>query len=326
MAGGMASDFTVNNPYFQMGLFEKVSQNITAFNAPSSNCLRLIARKLEGNFATDSIFSEISDVDTRRDITSIAAVEDLKMAQVDITSVKLNRKVGPVSQTLDAWKKIGKSIDQMSYILGQQAGDEIIKSYLHRTLIATETCIESIGATAHYDGTGADISYSVLNTGNKLFGDASSKIKTYIMHSKPWHDLVADGIEETVNDVATYSIKEGKTYSLNRNVVVVDDTALVNEDGVSSGVDSYYTLGLVENAGTAEQSEDTTQTMTMVDNLENIMWRFRVEYAFNVAVKGFKYVEASGINPTDAYLGTTAYWDQSVTSIKNGPGIIIETA
>jgi len=325
MAGGMASDFTVNNPYFQMGLFETVSQNITAFNGPSSNCLRLIARKLEGNFATASVFSEIEDVDTRRDITSIAPVSDLKMAQVDMTSVKLNRKVGPVSMTLDAWKKIGSTIDRMSYILGKQAAEEIIKSYLHRTLISVETCIESIGATAHYDGTGADISYAVLNTGNTLLGDASSKVKTYIMHSKPWHDLVGDGIEETVNDVATYSIKDGKTYSLGRNVVVTDDSALINEDGVSSGVDSYYTLGLVEGAGTAEQSEDTTQDMSIVTNLENIMYRFRVEYAFNVAVKGFKYVEASGINPTDDYLGTTAYWEQTATSIKNGPGIIVET-
>ena len=325
MAGGMGSDFTVNNPYFQMGLFETVSQNIAAFNGPSSNCLRLIARKLEGNFATDSVFSEITDVDTRRDITSIASVDDLKMEQVDLTSVKLNRKVGPVSMTLDAWKKIGSTIDRMSYILGKQAGEEIIKSYLHRTLIAVETCIESIGSTAHHDGTGADISYAVLNTGNTLLGDASSKVKTYIMHSKPWHDLVGDGIEETVNDVATYSIKNGKTYSLGRNVVVTDDTALVNEDGVSSGVDSYYTLGLVENAATAEQSEDTTQDMSIVTNLENIMYRFRVEYAFNVSVKGFKYVEASGINPTDDYLGTTAYWDQSAGSIKNGPGIIVET-
>jgi len=325
MAGGMAEDFVVHNPDFQHGFFERIAQNIVAFNGPSSNTLRLIAKRLKGNFASEDIFTEIDDIDTRRDITSIEGTTDLKMEQSELISVKLNRKVGPVAQTLDAWKKIGSSINEMSFILGQQAAEKVTQSYLHRALIGVQTCIESIGATAHYDGTGADISYSVLNTGNRLFGDASSNIKTYIMHSKPWHDLVGDGIDETINDVATYSIKEGKTYSLDRNVVVVDDAALINEDGVSSGVDSYYTLGLVQNASVIEQSEETTQIMTLVDDLENIMYRFRVEYAFNVGIKGFQYVEATGISPTDAVLGTTTSWSQIVSSIKNGPGIIIET-
>ena len=325
MAGGMAEDFVVHNPDFQHGFFERIAQNIVAFNGPSSNTLRLIAKRLKGNFASEDIFTEIDDIDTRRDITSIEGTTDLKMEQSELISVKLNRKVGPVAQTLDAWKKIGSSINEMSFILGQQAAEKVTQSYLHRALIGVQTCIESIGATAHYDGTGADISYSVLNTGNRLFGDASSNIKTYIMHSKPWHDLVGDGIDETINDVATYSIKEGKTYSLDRNVVVVDDAALINEDGVSSGIDSYYTLGLVQNASVIEQSEETTQIMTLVDDLENIMYRFRVEYAFNVGIKGFQYVEATGISPTDAVLGTTTSWSQIVSSIKNGPGIIIET-
>lgn len=325
MAGGTGADFKVYNPQFQLGLFERIAQNITAFNAPSSNTLRLIANRLVGNLSYEGIFTEISDLDTRRDITSIASQSDLKMSQSELISVKLNRKVGPVAQTEDAWKKIGSTQEQMSFILGQQAADEITRSYLHRTLISVETAIEGIGATANYDGSSANISYSVLNSGNALMGDAQSKVICYVMHSKPWHDLVAGSITDKITDVANYSIQQGKTYSLGRNVIVTDDSALVNEDGFSSGVDTYNTLGLVMDAGVAEQSEETTQYMTLVDDLANIMWRFRVEYAFNTSVKGFQYVAATGINPTDATLGTTSSWSQVVTSIKNGPGIRIVT-
>lgn len=327
MAGGTGADFKVYNEYFQMGKFERIAKNINAFGPISSNCLRLIARKLKGNFAYEGLFKEISDVDTRRDITSIASVDDLKMTQGEFISVKLNRKVGPVFQTEDAWKKIGRDPMEMSYIMGQQAGEQITASYLKRGLISVQTALESVGATVHYPGTSANISYSVLNAGNRLLGDASNSIACYVMYSKQWHDLVGTGIDETVNDVATYSIKNGKSYSLGRNVIVTDDTALVNENGVSSGVDSYYCLGLVPDAVICEESEDATQSFMMVDDLENIGWRFRVDYAFNVGVKGHQYIAGTGgSNPTDATLGSPTNWDQVVTSIKNGPGVLIETA
>jgi len=326
MAVGTGEDFKIYNPQYQLGLFEVLSQNLNVFNGVSLNTMRLIAKKLPGDFTYEAFFTEISGLDSYRDTTSVDGVDDLKMSQNELTSVKLNRKIGPVAETVDGWKKLGKSIKEMSYILGKMAGEALTKSYLTRSIIAVQTAIESIGATAHYPGTAAKINYSVLNSGNKLFGDASGNIITYLMHSTPYHDLVGTGIEETLDTVATYGIKEGKTYSLNRRVIVTDDSALVNTDGVSSGVDSYYTLGLVSGAVTATQSEETTTVMDLISDTANISYRYRADYAFNVEVKGFQYVVATGKQPTDATLGDTASWDQQVTSIKNGPGIIIETA
>jgi hypothetical protein len=170
-----------------------------------------------------------------------------------------------------------------------------------------------------------NLSYSLLNNGNRLMGDASNQILCYVMHSKQWHDLVGDSITQKITDVASVAIQKGQPFSLDRTVLVTDDAALINEDGVSSGVDSYNCLGLVAGAAEVEQTEDTTQIMTLVDDLANIAYRFRVEYAFNMNVKGMQYVAATGINPNDATLGTESSWAKVVTSLKNGPGIKIVT-
>lgn len=65
----------------------------------------------------------LSGLVSRRDTTSTGAATDQTMTQDEWVSVKLNRKIGPVLQSRDSFRKImaGKTEQEMSFILGQMS-------------------------------------------------------------------------------------------------------------------------------------------------------------------------------------------------------------
>lgn len=65
----------------------------------------------------------LSGLVSRRDTTSTAGATDQNITQDEFVTVKLNRKIGPVLQTRDSFRKImaGKTEQEMSFILGQMS-------------------------------------------------------------------------------------------------------------------------------------------------------------------------------------------------------------
>lgn len=328
MATGTGADFTINNELFWAGLTERVAQNIAAFNAASNNTIRLSSKLLNGNFAQTTVLDLISGLIVRRDITDATTdVTDLKMEDSNLISVKINRRIGPVGQTLDAWKKLGKTTADMSRALGQQVGDAQALDWLNTGLIALETALESVAAV-NFDGTAAataTVNTNNLAAGRALLGDAWTNVIAWVMHSVTYAELLRAqlGTEGTsLDSVAGVAFTQGIPQTLGLPVLVTDSSALVDLNG--SATDTYNVLGLTFGALNIIQSEQSEMTAQTVMGKPNLIYRVQGESAFNIDVKGMQYVEATGANPTDATLGTTSSWAQVVSSMKNGPGVRIK--
>lgn len=325
MSIGKGSDFKIYEDEFYGGMFERVAQNTEVFNAASANCLRLIEQSIVGNYQKESFLKTIASLVTRRDLTSVSSVGDTAMTQDEIISVKVNRKIGPVAQALDAWRKIGENQQEMSFKLGGMIGDAVIEDMVNASIAAFEAAVSNQGSQV-YDGTAGTLTHGALVNGLAKMGDAAGRIRCWVMHSKPAHDLLGQALTDKITNIADVAIIEGTTASLGRPTIVTDAAALFVAAASTSASDEYKTLGLTEDGLRCIQSEQQEIMSEIVLGLEQIAFRVQGEYAFNLRIKGFQWdVSSGGSNPTDAALATGSNWDKVATNAKDLAGIVVRT-
>lgn len=322
MAIGKQSDFKIYQEQFQDGAWEGLSRLTEGFNAASNGSIRLIPRDRVGNYVKQAFFKDVSGSVSRRDTTSVAAATDLPLTQDEFVSVKLDRKIGPHTQTLDALRKIGEDLETMSFVVGQMTAAHMQQNMIDVALLAVETAIQGQSAV-NLDITGEttkNITHSALNRAIQKLGDFAPSIRLLVMHSQNYYDLVGQSIADNIFQVGGAAIVQGTPITFNRPVLVIDSPSLT--DANASLTDSYNVLGLVEDAVVVEESEAPVVWSDKVTGLENLVYRIQGEFAVNLGIKGFKWDTSNGgANPTDGALGTTTNWDLSVTNIKQGPGV-----
>jgi hypothetical protein len=324
MPTGKASDFVIYEEEFYGGVYESVAQFLSVLNSSSSNAIRLVQQKLKGQYNKESFFKTISNMITRRDTTSVSAVSDLAMTQGELIGVKINRKIGPIAQTFDAWRKIGEDQREMSFILGQTIGQSQAEDYVNTAILAVEAALAGQAALV-YDASAltptSTLTHGHLVKGLAKMGDASNKIVCWVMHSAPWFQLVGQTLTDKIGNVGDTTIFQGTTGSLNRPVLVTDAPALSDTNGSTV---TYNVLGLTEDAVVATESESRELVSEPVTGLENLVFRVQGEYAFNLNCKGYKWDTANGgANPTDTAVATSTNWDKAVTSDKDLAGVRI---
>jgi hypothetical protein len=253
MAIGTASNFQIYPDQVHGGIAESIAQNVNAFNEASRNTIRLVSARHRGNYAHESFIQNISGLIARRDNTSVSAATDTNVAQAEFVSVKLNRRIGPVAQTLDAWRKVQFAANEqtLSFRLGGMIGDHMAQSHLNGGLTAATAALLN-QATALTTLTNTMTTAGLVN-GLDNFGDRAPRIIAWVMHSKPYYDLVREQISANITGVANLNVATAAPVTLNRPVVITDDSAL-KVVGSPTGDDDYYTLGLVENGIVLEDS------------------------------------------------------------------------
>jgi hypothetical protein len=324
MAIGKASDFKIYHEEFYGGMYEAIVQNVNAFNAASAGAIRLVARDVKGEYEKESFLKDISTFISRRDLTSVSAATDLAMTQDEFISVKVARKIGPIAQTLDAWRKIAEDQREMSFVVGGMIGERKMKDYLNTAIMCVEAAIDGQVAL-EYDATGLTtktLIHDHMVKGLAKFGDQAENIICWVMHSKPYWNLVGTAISDKIDTVASATIYGGSPGTLGRPVVVTDSPSLWDLN--TSLTDTYNVLGLVAGAVTVTESEQEEIVSETVTGLENLIFRIQGEYAFNVGVKGFQWDTGNGgVNPLDAAIATTTNWDKVATENKSLAGIKI---
>lgn len=325
MAIGKASDLKIYDELVLGSMIERQTQNINAFNAASRNAMRLTSIRHQGHYAYESFFKKVSLV-SRRDITAVTSASDTPLTQGEMVSVKVNRRIGPVAHTLDAFKKIMRpaNADSISQALGNQVADDMTSDMLNTGLRAAAAGIKNQSSVAIAD-TGATITTGNLVSALAKMGDQASRIVCWVMHSKVYYDLVSSQISANIDGVSNFVVAQASPVTLNRPVLVTDAAALYTS-GASPLLDRYTTLGLVEGGVVVEDSEEQTFLSDMVTGLENLVYRYQGEYAFNVGLKGFTWdVGNGGANPTDNAIATGSNWDPVATSYKDYAGVSLIT-
>lgn len=314
------------------GMSETLVQNTDAFNSASLNALRIVTNRQKGDFAQESFFKNVSNIVQRRDVDTSPANPAVASTGVPIdefVSVKLNRRIGPIDQTLDSFRKLGDNPDMevLSFLLGGQIAKAMqieMLDTLIRSVVATITAQATLtngtlGAPSPEAGL---LDTDHLVDGLALFGDAASRVKIWVMHSKPYYDLVKNQIAANIDGLSNFNVATATPVTLNRPVLVTDSAALI--DSSSSPEAQYITLGLTEDAAIAEDSESDMMHSEVITGQENLVTRLQGEYAYNVGCKGVKWdVTNGGVNPNDAALGTTTNWDSVMDNVKDLPGVAI---
>ena len=324
MAAGTGANFKIYDEQFFGGMIEQIEQNADAFNASSNNTIVLQPQRLIGNFEKESFVTTIANLVTRRDVASVSAAADLLASQSEKAGVKVNRKIGPVAQTLDAFKKIGMTVDNqtLSFMLGEQVGKAIAVDYINAAISAVRAALNAQAAVVYdYSGTGT-ITHTALSKGMAKFGDKAGALACWVMHSKPYFDLIGQSLADKIFEVAGAVIYSGSVPTFGRPVVVIDAPALLT----SGTPDKYDSLCLVPGAVEVKESEDRNIENQIITGLENLIVRMQGEYAFNLGVKGFTWdVTNGGANPTDVALATGSNWDKVATDNKSLAGVLVKT-
>lgn len=322
MAVGKASDFKVYQEYLQTRMTEILTQNGNAFNAASNGSIVMTTASKRGDYEYNAFFKSISGLASRRDTTSVSAATDLALTQDEFIRVKLNRKIGPVANTRDSFRKIMARYTQTEFtdIIAEQASKAQQLDMLNSVLRAGRAALAA-QSDVLYDGTAGTMSTATLVNGLSKFGDAADRIVCWVMHSKVYFDLVQSQITANIDGISNFNVQTGTPVTLNRPVVISDSAALI-----AGSPSQYYTLGLTAGALLAESSEEDDVVVDEVTGNENLIVRIQGEYAFNAGVKGFKWdVANGGANPNDTALATGSNWDAAVTSYKDFAGVVIST-
>lgn len=329
MTIGKASNFKVYQNELRGGIVETLTQASAYFNA-AGGAIALSTVSRRGDYGKESFFKNISSLVSRRDTTSVSAATALPLTMDEIISVKLNRKIGPVDQTYDAFAKVAMSMspEEFSLLLGGMVGKAMQVEMLNSALRAARASLAN-QSNVFYDGGTDTLTTADLVNGLAKMGDAANSIVAWVMHSKQYFDLMLHQIGTSANGdvVSGVVVQSASPATLNRPVIVTDSDALLVAGGSGSGAyTDYHCLGLTANGVVVENSETERMVLDEVTGLENLVVRMQGEFAYNLGVKGFKWDTANGgANPSDATVGTGSNWDPAVSSYKDYAGICIQT-
>lgn len=325
MAIGKASDFKVYQEYLVTRVSEILAQNGELFGAASNGAIRLSTVSKRGDYEQQSFFKAISGLVTRRDNTSTSDVTDLALTQEELVSVKLSRKIGPVAQTRDAFRKAMAKFDEVTFtgVLAEQAAAAMQLDMLNTGLAGTAAALKNVAASYVGSSSLGTMSTSLLVAGLAAMGDRSSRVVAWVMHSKPFYDLVSSQITANVTGVSNFNIANGSPLSLGRPIIVSDSSSLIANLN-SPDINDYYTLGLVADAIAVEGTEEEEIVVQDVTGKDTLAVRYQGEFAYNLGIRGFKWDFANGgANPIASAVTTGSNWDVAYTDMKDRAGVVI---
>src|SRR6056297_1633057 len=96
------------------GFVETLTQNTDAFNGASQNAIRTVPQRAKGDFLQESFFKNTNLLINRRAVEGSPnnpAVSSSEVDKDEHISVKLNRRIGPIDQTFDSFRKLGGDVD-----------------------------------------------------------------------------------------------------------------------------------------------------------------------------------------------------------------------
>lgn len=328
MAISTISQMQVYEDQFFGGMYEVLDQNIDAFNGATNGAIILRNDRSKGKFSQESFFKLPTGVIADRDPTATTDAAVTGLTQGEFVSPKVNKRIGPVENTFDSFKKVGLDMETMSFVAGQQIAPEVQASFLNSGLSALVGSYKAASLSAlTYTATGEStptLTPAHLIRGMSKMGDQAQRIGLWVMHSAPFYDLMAQQVADKLLEVSAGILYGGTPATFGKPVFVTDAPSLYDAGTSASGDEVYYTFGLVPGAIDVNESEERSALIEPVGGKNNLIMRVQGEYAFNVGVKGCTWNTATS-NPTDAQLATAANWSLAASSTKSAAGVRIVT-
>lgn len=334
MAIGVAEDFKIYSDELTTGMMESLEQDVAVLNATGS--IAVLTANTRGEYRKSSFFANIDDLITDRDVTSVDPVASKKLTEKEIKDILHNYRVGPVRQSLDAFRKNGQSPQIFSFLVGQSAGQHLAERYLNVGLSALVAAMNSEAGMV-FDNTdagnaaktgGTTISARALNRAKGLLGDKQSRARLIVGPSAVWNELVDNQIVEKLGEVSGQAIYGATPGTMGLPMYVTDSPALTFE--VNTGtelapvMETRHNVLILTDAALVIDAQDYFDVASEIEmGLANLVTAWQAESAFLLKVKGFSY---TGADSDAASLGTQANWSYIYESVKTGPGVLLVVA
>lgn len=318
------SDLAVYSEYAYSSMTEVLRQRIDLFNAATGGAITLRSAAHQGDFSDVAFFAKISGLVRRRNSYGSGAVSEKKLAHLVDTMVKVAAGTPPVRLDPGQFKWIQQNPEVAGAALGQQLALDTMADMLNVGLGASYAALSAQSAVV-YDATGNTspedtLSFSNLNNGQAKFGDQSSTIGAWVMHSKPMFDLYGKNLTNA-SRLFNYGNVNVIRDPFGKLLVMTDSQNLV----ITGTPNKYAVLGLVPGAVMIDQNNDFTANEDAKNGDENIIRTYQAEWSYNVGVRGFAWDKTNGgKSPNDAALLTATNWDRYATSEKDLAGVVVK--
>lgn len=317
------SDLQIYSEYAYRTMTEVLDQKVELFNAASGGTIQLDSVKNQGDYNDEVFFKKISGGTVRRrNAYGSGAVGQKTITQGVDTSVKI--AAGTYNLTFDPsdFKWIQMDPAAAGAAMGQQIAVDEMADMLNTTISAGYTAMSQV-ADIVYDAT-ADtpdtLTPTSMNKATALFGDRSSEIQAWVVHSKPMHDFYGNAISND-NRLFTYERINVIRDPFGRLFIVNDSPSLLT----AGAPDVYHCLGLTSGAMICQKNGDFLDNWETKNGQENISTNYQAEWSYNLSIKGFSWDKtAGGPSPNDAAINTSTNWVQNVTSTRDLGGVILE--
>ena len=325
-----ASNLQVYHPQVRSAYVERFAKAINDFIQKANGAFVIEDATVPGDFIKTSFWKTPSGLVSRRITTGTGSDSDVTpvtVQQGENAEVRLSRKIGPVAITQDGLRKIGVGPDEFSMWVGEMAADGVLEKQINDGLVAAVAALNRSPYRVDKSGaTNPKLTRQALAESLALMGDRAGEVICWVMHSKPFFDLLAADLDpDTSSDtlMAGVALYGASPATLGRPALVIDDSALVLDETE----DKYYSLGLTADA--IHLSADTQLSDLLVERTggkENIITRIQGERDWFLRLKGFTWnVSAGGANPADDALATATNWTASSTSAKDRAGVLVKS-
>lgn len=316
------SDLVVFQEQVKDAMTEVLTQQVDLFNSASQGTITLNSSAHMGDYNERSFFAKISGLVRRRNAYGSGAVASKKLTQLLDTMVKVAAGTAPVELDEGQFRWIQTAPQVAGAAVGQQIAKDALGDMLNTGLIAAQAAF-SAQAAINFDNTLESVktlTLAALIKGAAKFGDRSSELAAWVMHSTPMHGLYLNNVTnlEKLFEYGTVNVVRDP---FGRVFIMTDSPALIN---ATPTPDLFYVLGLTPNSITVDQNNDFDDNIQKINGSENILKTYQAEWSYNLGIKGYTWNKtAGGHSPNDAAIGVATNWPKIVTDNKDLAGVMI---
>ena len=305
-------DTIIHDELVQTAYLERLKDNLNLFNKASNGTIVLLDEAIMGDFDKKAFYKIGGSID-HRDVNATTAVEAKKISMGERVGVKVPFKYGPYESTEEAFKRRGRSVDEFSFLVGQDYADALIAGYWKYATSALQGAIGS-NTDMMVKAKLSEHGRKVITKAMRKFGDKFGELSMLIMDSASYFDIVDGAITEKLYQEASTVVYGGSPGTMGIPVLVTDQAKANNIYGLQKG------------AVRITNSQLPAFRAYPINDKENLTIGIRAEGAFNLDILGYSYKTTAGANPNLATLGATASWEKYATSNKNTAGVILDIA
>ena len=321
------SDLAVYSEYAYSAFSETLRQQVDLFNTATGGAIMLQSAAHQGDFSDVAFFAKVTGgLVRRRNAYGSGTVAEKVLKHLVDTSVKVAAGTPPVRLDPGQFRWIQQNPEVAGAAMGQQLAVDTMADMLNVGLGSVYSALSQVSdvvydATANTDAADKLPTWNNLNNGQAKFGDQSSQIAAWIMHSTPMHKLYGSNLTNSER-LFTYGTVNVVRDPFGKLLVMTDSPNLF----AAGTPNVYHILGLVPGGVLIGQNNDFDANEETKNGDENIIRTYQAEWSYNIGVKGFAWDKANGgKSPTDSALFTATNWDRYATSNKDLGGVIIET-